>query len=78
MPGMDGVALTEVIYSIYPATLVIWMTSYAGREDEAQRLSVYRYLVKHLNIDEIRAIVCEALEDLPGDAPSSSSDPPVG
>lgn len=59
MPGMDGVALTEVAYAMFPNTKVIWMTSYDRREDDAQRLSVQRYLLKPLNIDDIRKVVIE-------------------
>lgn len=66
MPGMDGVALTEVAYTILPGTKIIWMTAYDIWENEARRLGVYRYLNKPLDVVELRKIVREALETMAG------------
>jgi DNA-binding NtrC family response regulator len=58
MPGMDGVALTEVAYAILPGTKVIWMT--------ARRLGIYRYFNKPLDMAELRQVVRETLEAASG------------
>jgi DNA-binding NtrC family response regulator len=62
MPGVDGIALTEAAYAIVPNTKVIWMTAYDHWETDARRLGVYRYLLKPLDMDEIRQAAGEALE----------------
>lgn len=66
MPGMDGVALTQVAYAILPGAKIIWMTAYDIWESEARRLGVYRYLNKPLDVIELRKIVREALETAAG------------
>ncbi len=62
MSGVDGVALTEAAYAVAPKARVIWMTAYDRWESDAQRLGVYRYLLKPVDVSEIRRIVQEALE----------------
>ncbi len=61
MPGMDGVTLTEVVKMTDPGTRVIWITALDQREADAQRLSVYRYLIKPLDVIEIRNAAKEIL-----------------
>jgi DNA-binding NtrC family response regulator len=62
MPGVDGIALTEVAYAIVPGAKVIWITAYDRWEPDARRLGVYRYLLKPLDLVEIRQAVFDALE----------------
>lgn len=65
MPGMGGVALTKAIRTLSPRTIVVWITAYRSQETdaEAQRLGVYRCLDKPVEVDEIRRIVREALNN---------------
>lgn len=67
MPGMSGVALTEAIRTIDPDMKVVWVTAYDQWEAEAKRLGVYRYVLKPLDVDEIRRIAREGLEAGPSD-----------
>ncbi len=64
MHGVDGIALTEAAYAIVPGTKVIWITAYNQWESDARRLGVYRYLLKPVDMDEIRQVVREALETM--------------
>ena len=65
MAGMNGMELLGKIREEQPATRVILMTAYGSVsvEAEAQRLDVYKYLVKPLEIDMFRQIVKEAMDD---------------
>lgn len=65
MAGMNGMELLGKIREEQPATRVILMTAYGNVsiETEAQRLEVYRYLSKPLEIDMFRQIVKDAMQD---------------
>jgi two-component system, response regulator, stage 0 sporulation protein F len=66
MAGMNGMELLGKIKEEQPATRVILMTAYGSVsvEAEAQRMDVYKYLVKPLEIDMFRQIVKEAMQDV--------------
>ncbi len=65
MAGMNGLELLEAIRKLRPETRVIMMTAYSSPviENEAQRLKVYRYLTKPLEISAFRQLVREALAE---------------
>jgi CheY-like chemotaxis protein len=65
MPVMDGVTLTEAVRALDPKTPIIWLTSYSEWESDAQRLGVYRYILKPLDVDMIRQVAREGLEARP-------------
>jgi DNA-binding NtrC family response regulator len=62
MPGMDGIALTAAIRAVDPQTRVIWATAHNQWEAEARRLGVFRYVLKPLDVDELRQVALEGLE----------------
>ncbi len=62
MPGMNGVTLTENARTIAPDLRVVWLTAYDHWKAEAERLGVYRYMLKPVDIDLIRQIVQEEME----------------
>jgi len=74
MAGMDGEELTEAVKAWDPAIQTIWITAYNCHEvrADAERLSVHRCLDKPVDIEEIRAVVLEALEKRQGDPPSGT------
>jgi DNA-binding NtrC family response regulator len=65
LPSGSGVQLTELIRTLGSDIPVIWMTAYGCYRvtDEAQRLSVFRCLDKPVEVDQIRQIVREALDE---------------
>ncbi len=78
MPGMDGIELTEALYTLTPEIPVIWMTGFGNKalREEARRLGVQYFLTKPLNVSDIRQIARQALEvtkHQQGNAVSSSS-----
>jgi DNA-binding NtrC family response regulator len=74
MAGMDGEELTEAVRTWDPAIQTIWITAYDCHEvrAEAERLAVYRCLDKPVDIEDIRAVVLEALEKRPEDSASGN------
>ena len=66
MPKMDGIELTKAIHALSPATLIIWMTGYSDQVFKAasEQLAIYRYLMKPLEIDEIRRVSQNALDTI--------------
>jgi DNA-binding NtrC family response regulator len=62
MPGMNGVVLTEKIRAMDPKTQVIWVTGHDEWQADAQRLGVYRYILKPLDVEDIRQVAREGLE----------------
>jgi DNA-binding NtrC family response regulator len=62
MPGIDGIALTETVRTVAPKMKVIWLTAHSQWGAEAQRLGIYRYVLKPVDVDAIRQIVREELE----------------
>lgn len=65
MARMDGLELIESIRYLQPAARVIMMTAFGNDtlEQETQRLQVYRYLNKPLEINTFRQIVQSALQE---------------
>jgi len=66
MPEMDGIQLTEAVRALYTRPAIVWMTAYgcADAVAAAQRLGVGRCLEKPLEIEQIRASVAAALEQV--------------
>ncbi len=61
MPGIDGISLTEAVRETDPDTKVIWISAYDHLATDANRLGVYRYVAKPLDVTEIRQIAREGL-----------------
>jgi len=63
MPGIDGLQLIEAVRQIDPDTRTILMTAYGSDEIEQQanRLSVFRYITKPLHLEDLRQAVRDAL-----------------
>lgn len=64
MPQMGGVQLTQKIRSLSLGIPVVWMTAFGtqGLKEQAQRMGVYRFLAKPMDVTDIRQIAKEALE----------------
>ena len=65
MPGINGIQLLETVAREYPQTVRILVTGYADIDvviDAINRGSVYRYLSKPWDIEEIKATIRNALE----------------
>jgi CheY-like chemotaxis protein len=64
MPQMGGVQLTQEIRSLSLDVPVVWMTAFGsqGLEEQARRMGVHRFLIKPMDVDDIREIAREALE----------------
>lgn len=65
MPGTDGIEFTEKIRAMEGEPTVVWMTAYGCQSfrAEAERLGVYRCVEKPLEIDEVRRLALDALDD---------------
>ncbi len=63
MPGMSGIDLATAIRSVSPNTQVVLMTAFGADRlrDRTQYLGIRGYIDKPFKIDEIRAIVSNAL-----------------
>ncbi|MEZ4703932.1 MAG: sigma-54 dependent transcriptional regulator [Bdellovibrionota bacterium] len=66
MPHMDGLSLLENIKKISPDTQVIMMTAYGSTEIavKAMKAGAFDYITKPFEIDEVRKIVSNAVENL--------------
>jgi signal transduction histidine kinase/CheY-like chemotaxis protein len=65
MPGINGIQLLQTVAKRYPETVRILVTGYSDIEvviDAINRGSVYRYLSKTWDFDEIQATIRNALE----------------
>ena len=64
MPKMDGVQLTEAVKAFSPETQVIWMTAFGNNSirAKAQAMDVRHFLLKPLDVADIRKIAKEALQ----------------
>ncbi len=66
MPGMSGLELLKEIRAEYPEILVIMVTAFGTVENavEAMKTGAYDYVLKPVNMDELRLIVDRGLEHL--------------
>ncbi len=64
IPDGDGLHLLKQINSLYPDTMVMVITAYASTESavEAMKSGAIDYIVKPINIEELRIVVRNALE----------------
>jgi len=64
LPDINGLKVIETATQLQPGTLAILMTAYGSQEVEkqAQRLEVWRYVVKPFSMEEMKAMVREALD----------------
>jgi CheY-like chemotaxis protein len=73
MPHMDGVKLTEAIRARAPDAKVVWVTAYDKWKADAERLGVFRYILKPLNLEEIRQAAREGTQasvEVPAEPPA--------
>jgi two-component system response regulator (stage 0 sporulation protein F) len=63
MPGIDGLQLIEAVRQVDPETRIILMTAYGSMEveEQAERLSVFRYMTKPFYVEDLRQAVHDAL-----------------
>jgi DNA-binding NtrC family response regulator len=66
MPGMSGLKLLRKIRDDYPEIIVIMVTAFGTVENavEAMKAGAYDYIMKPVNMDELRLIVNRGLEHL--------------
>jgi len=66
MPGSSGLELLKEIQSLYPETLVIFLTAFGTVETavEAIKAGAYHYLTKPVHPDELSLMIGRALEHL--------------
>src|SRR4029077_8633712 len=64
MPGMDGIQLLQGIKKHDPTLPVVIMTAYASQQSaiDAVNLGAFQYLIKNAKNDEIKLVVCNAIE----------------
>lgn len=64
MPEMDGFELIRQARKLYPSMPIVTITAFASTETaiEALRAGAYDYVTKPFSIDDIRNIVCHALQ----------------
>ncbi|MGQ9618197.1 MAG: sigma-54-dependent transcriptional regulator [Candidatus Aminicenantia bacterium] len=64
MPDGDGLSLIKQIHSIYPETMIMVITAYGSTESavEAMKSGAFDYIIKPINIEELRIIIRNALE----------------
>jgi response regulator RpfG family c-di-GMP phosphodiesterase len=65
MPGIDGIQLLERVARAYPETLRVLVTGYSDIDvviDAINRGSVYHYLRKPWDVEEVQATIRNALE----------------
>ncbi len=65
MPGLDGISLLSNIRELSPDTAVLLMTAYSTAEQavEAMKRGAYDYIAKPFNVEEIKILVGNALEN---------------
>jgi DNA-binding NtrC family response regulator len=66
MPGMSGLQLLKRIRAEYPEVIVIMITAFGTVETavEAMRSGAYDYVVKPVNLEELKLVLSRALEHL--------------
>ncbi len=64
MPKMDGIAVLKKIKTAFPETIVIMITAYASADTaiKAMKEGAYDYITKPFKVEEIKAIIKNALE----------------
>jgi two-component system response regulator PilR (NtrC family) len=64
MPGMSGLELLQKIKSDNPQSAVLMMTAYSDTESavQAMKLGAVDYLLKPFKVEEIKAVIGQALE----------------
>ena len=64
MPGLNGIELLARIKSIAPETAVLLITAFTTAEQavEAMKLGAYDYIAKPFKVEEVKVLVCKALE----------------
>jgi len=68
MPEISGLELLVKIRDYYPSTKVIIMTAYGSSEvqDEANQRGCFKYIEKPFEINELRKLITEAIEEKKG------------
>lgn len=66
MPGVSGLELLKQIHSLYPETIVIFLTAFGTVETavEAIKAGAYHYLTKPVHPDELSLTIDRAVEHL--------------
>ena len=64
MPGLSGIELLARIKAIAPETAVLMITAFTTAEQavEAMKLGAYDYIGKPFKVEEVKVLVCKALE----------------
>jgi len=64
MPGIDGNDVLKGVKEVNPETMVIMITAYASTESavDAMKEGAYDYILKPLNVDEIKVVIRNALD----------------
>ena len=64
MPKMDGISVLKKIKAVSPETIVIMITAYGSTDTaiQAMREGAYDYVTKPFKVEEIKAIIKNALE----------------
>ena len=64
LPDGDGLAVLEIIQTIAPSLPVIVLTAFTSQDYRAKSLSrgAFAYLTKPYNRNEIRTVVCRAVD----------------
>jgi DNA-binding NtrC family response regulator len=64
MPGVDGVQALQQVRSAFPDMYVVIMTAYGTSQTsiDAIRAGAFDYLMKPLDLDELRAVIRKALD----------------
>jgi len=64
MPKMDGISVLKRIKAVSPETIVIMITAYGSTDTaiQAMREGAYDYVTKPFKVEEIKAIIKNALE----------------
>ena len=63
LPGIDGIAVLRIIRQLSPESVVIVITAYPDKDifDQAERLGVYSYIVKPIDVAEFEVTIDKAV-----------------
>lgn len=72
MPGMDGVAATQLIRQNFSSIRVVALTSFEDKEliQSAKQAGISAYLLKNVSVDELADAIRNAYRDKPFPFPS--------